>query len=197
MRKKMYAAAAALALCWSGYRVLRYPIHHSLMPMNLFVLPGRMLSVRSASAGNQMIRRMTFPEPDEGLQRRVIHVSDIRLTVYERPHHGPSPCLLYIHGGGFCFEDAPYIHRIVMRLSQGGSAPSSLSITGTSGPAPLSDPVSGLLHSTGLCLDTSCAAEHRSAQDRSRRRQCRRMPWQRSAHSGQETMPISRSAFSC
>lgn len=83
MRKKMYAAAAALALCWSGYRVLRYPIHHSLMPMNLFVLPGRMLSVRSASAGNQMIRRMTFPEPDEGLQRRVIHVSDIRLTVYD------------------------------------------------------------------------------------------------------------------
>ena len=100
MRKKMYAAAAALALCWSGYRVLRYPIHHSLMPMNLFVLPGRMLSVRSASAGNQMIRRMTFPEPDKGLHRRVIHVSDIRLTVYERPHHGPSPCLLYIHGGG-------------------------------------------------------------------------------------------------
>ena len=103
MRKKKYAAAAALALCWSGYRVLRYPIHHSLMPMNLFVLPGRMLSVRSASAGNQMIRRMTFPEPGEGLQRRVIHVSDIRLTVYERPHHGPSPCLLYIHGGGFRF----------------------------------------------------------------------------------------------
>ena len=88
MRKKKYAAVAALALCWSGYRVLRYPIHHSLMPMNLFVLPGRMLSVRSASAGNQMIRRMTFPEPDEGLQRHVIHVSDIRLTVYERPHHG-------------------------------------------------------------------------------------------------------------
>ena len=121
MRKKMYAAAAALALCWSGYRVLRYPIHHSLMPMNLFVLPGRMLSVRSASAGNQMIRRMTFPEPDEGLQRHIIHVSDIRLTVYERPHHGPSPCLLYIHGGGFCFEDAPYIHRIVMRYAKEAS----------------------------------------------------------------------------
>ena len=121
MRKKKYAAAAALALCWSGYRVLRYPIHHSLMPINLFVLPGRMLSVRSASAGNQMIRRMTFPEPDEGLQRRIIHVSDIRLTVYERPHHGPSPCLLYIHGCGFCFEDAPYIHRIVMRYAKEAS----------------------------------------------------------------------------
>ena len=131
MRKKMYAAAAALALCWSGYRVLRYPIHHSLMPMNLFVLPGRMLSVRSASAGNQMIRRMTFPEPDEGLQRRVIHVSDIRLTVYERPHHGPSPCLLYIHGGGFCFEDAPYIHRIVMRYAKEASLSITAPVTGT------------------------------------------------------------------
>ncbi len=176
MRKKMYAAAAALALCWSRYRVLRYPIHHSLMPMNLFVLPGRMLSVRSASAGNQMIRRMTFPEPGEGLQRRVIHVSDIRLTVYERPHHGPSPCLLYIHGGGFCFEDAPYIHRIVMRYAKEASCTVVFVHYHTSDRHPYPIPFQDCLHSTGLCLDTSCSAEHRSAQDRSRRRQCRRMP---------------------
>lgn len=36
----------------------------------------------------------------------------IQLTIY-RPEtmKNDMPCLVYFHGGGFCLEDAPYIHE--------------------------------------------------------------------------------------
>ena len=120
-KKKMLAAATALA-CWSGYRLYRYPVHPSLLPMNLLVMPGFVLSPGTAALGNQMIRRLNFPEPLNGLTRRVMIIPSahgkVKITVYEHIQSAPSPCLVYFHGGGFCFADASYIHEIVMRYAK-------------------------------------------------------------------------------
>lgn len=120
-KKKMLAAATALA-CWSGYRLYRYPVHPSLLPMNLLAMPGFVLSPGTAALGNQMIRRLNFPEPLNGLTRRVMIIPSahgkVKITVYEHIQSAASPCLVYFHGGGFCFADAPYIHEIVMRYAK-------------------------------------------------------------------------------
>ena len=120
-KKKMLAAATALA-CWSGYRLYRYPVHPSLLPMNLLAMPGFVLSPGTAALGNQMIRRLRFPEPLNGLTRRVMIIPSahgkVKITVYEHIQSAPSPCLVYFHGGGFFFAHPPYLQYICLRYAQ-------------------------------------------------------------------------------
>lgn len=44
----------------------------------------------------------------------------IRLTIYQPKNAGrATPCLLYFHSGGFCLEDAGYIHHYAVQCAQG------------------------------------------------------------------------------
>lgn len=44
----------------------------------------------------------------------------IRLTIYQpKDADRAMPCLLYFHDGGFCLEDAGYIHRYAAQYAQG------------------------------------------------------------------------------
>lgn len=60
---------------------------------------------------------MKLPKPPSGIirQQRQIASEDggsIRLTIYQpEKAAGPLPCMVYLHGGGFCLGDAWYIHH--------------------------------------------------------------------------------------
>lgn len=109
--------AAVLAGAWSICRNARYPLPREYRVFNKFFIPGILLSPKRVAAGNRLIRKMKPPQLPEGVEKRTEWVctdenTRIRLTIYEPEQSAASlPCLVYYHGGGFCFEDAWYIHR--------------------------------------------------------------------------------------
>lgn len=106
-----------------------------LPPCNLIAVPGVVLSRRTAAVGNRCLSMAGLPQPPEGVEREALEFASadgtpVQLALY-RPvdptsaspasRTGELPCLVYFHGGGFCFADAPYIHRIVAEYAQAAS----------------------------------------------------------------------------
>lgn len=117
-------AAAAAGVLWSSWRNARYPVEKEYRIWNQYFVPGVFLTPGLASAGNRVIRRMGIPQPPEGIVRRTEWIPGegggrLRMTFYEPAgEKGPLPCLVYCHGGGFCFEGAWYIHRNVAEYAR-------------------------------------------------------------------------------
>lgn len=111
---------AAAAAAWCVLRRRKYPLAPGLPPLNLFVVPAALVSAKLVAAGNAALARAPLPEPPAGVTRRRIEIpgpnaASLPLTLYAPENAaGPLPCLVYLHGGGFCFADAGYIHENVM-----------------------------------------------------------------------------------
>lgn len=121
-----WASALALgAAAWKICRDRKYPLAKGCPPMNLFIVPGGALSPGVAALGNRVLARMPLPPVMPGLLRswQTVQVpggQEVPLTLYEpEGTAGKLPCLVYFHGGGFCFADAGYIHQNVMDYSLG------------------------------------------------------------------------------
>lgn len=110
----------AAAVAWCVLRRRKYPLAPGLPPLNLFVVPAALVSAKLVAAGNAALARAPLPEPPAGVTRRRIEIpgpnaASLPLTLYAPENAaGPLPCLVYLHGGGFCFADAGYIHENVM-----------------------------------------------------------------------------------
>ena len=127
MKKRYWAALAAgvAAGGWCIHRNWKYPVRRELRFANKLTVPGWVLNAGTAKLANRALSWMALPEPPRGIERREYQISSedgtpIRLTVY-RPEAVDQalPCLVYFHGGGFCFRDAGYIHRYVAQYAQG------------------------------------------------------------------------------
>ena len=129
MKKKHWAmlAAGAAAGVWCVYRDKKYPVRRSLRFANKFTVPGFVLNADTARLANRALTRMrmALPLPPQGIERRGTQIpsedgTPIRLTIY-RPEalDWAAPCLVYFHGGGFCLEDAGYIHRYAAQYAEG------------------------------------------------------------------------------
>lgn len=111
---------AVAAAAWCVLRRRKYPLAPGLPPLNLFVVPAALVSAKLVAAGNAALARAPLPEPPAGVTRRRIEIpgpnaASLPLTLYAPENAaGPLPCLVYLHGGGFCFADAGYIHENVM-----------------------------------------------------------------------------------
>ena len=111
---------AAAAAAWCVLRRRKYPLAPGLPPLNLFVVPAALVSAKLVAAGNAALAGAPLPEPPAGVTRRRIEIpgpnaASLPLTLYAPENAaGPLPCLVYLHGGGFCFADAGYIHENVM-----------------------------------------------------------------------------------
>ena len=125
MRKglKILAVLSLAGLGWGLYRKRKYPLAKGYHLLNLFVVPGFLVRKKVAESGNRQLQKMGLPPVAPGLKRQSIHVSlengmSVPVTVYEPAAvEKELPCLVYFHGGGFCFADAGYIHKTVMDYS--------------------------------------------------------------------------------
>ena len=117
----------AVLIVWIIIRYRKYPLHSDLPPLQLFIIPGFFLTNPIIKMGNFILRKTPLPSVDPSLIRHQILISTdkdmpLKLTVYiPKNVPGPLPCLIYYHGGGFCFEDAPYIHKNVMEYAKNAS----------------------------------------------------------------------------
>ena len=105
---------------WVLARRRKYPLAPGLPPLNLFVVPAALVSPGLVAKGNATLANPPLPAPPAGIIRRRTEIpgpdaARLPLTLYEpEGAEGPLPCLVYLHGGGFCFADAGYIHETVM-----------------------------------------------------------------------------------
>lgn len=148
MKKRYWAALAAgvAAGGWCIHRNWKYPVRRELRFANKLTVPGWVLNAGTAKLANRALSWMALPEPPRGIERREYQISSedgtpIRLTVY-RPEAVDQalPCLVYFHGGGFCFRDAGYIHRYVAQYAQGAQCAVVFVHYRTSDIAPFSTP---------------------------------------------------------
>lgn len=105
---------------WVLARRRKYPLAPGLPPLNLFVVPAALVSPGAVAKGNATLAAAPLPDPPAGILRRRIEIpgpdgTRLPLTLYDPAGDaGPLPCLVYLHGGGFFFADAGYIHENVM-----------------------------------------------------------------------------------
>lgn len=115
--------AVAVGL-WSAYRNSKYPILKEYGIINKFFMPAGLLSPFLIGIGNKKIQKMKHPKLPEGLVKKTKWItskenSRVRMTIYEPQSVTENlPCLIYYHGGGFCFEDASYIHGNVLEYAK-------------------------------------------------------------------------------
>lgn len=110
-------AGTAAAALWCGLRNKKYPLAVGYPLINKFIVPGFFLSPYILKIANRRLASMELPASPRGIERMTKWIESgdggkIRLTIY-RPEvmENNMPCLVYFHGGGFCLEDAPYIHE--------------------------------------------------------------------------------------
>lgn len=123
MKNRTKAAVGLLAAgtAWAIHRRRKYPLAKGYPFVNLAALPKALVSGKFAAFGNFCLRKRGVVHPSAGgVMRRSVEIPSedggrIALTIYEAPFvRGRAPCLVYFHGGGFCFSDAGYIHKNVM-----------------------------------------------------------------------------------
>ncbi len=96
-------------------RLRRYPLAKGLWPLAVFSLMPWMLSGPVLHIANTFLRLLPVPRGLEGVERKkgFFTASDgkkVRYVAYV-PKVASSGFMLYLHGGGFCFEASPYIYR--------------------------------------------------------------------------------------
>ncbi|MBQ5682928.1 MAG: alpha/beta hydrolase [Peptococcaceae bacterium] len=114
---------SALAGGWTWYRNKKYPLAEGFRLVNKFFVPEQAASIPLITMGNHTMRRMRKPEIPPAVRKRMLVIPNdakeqLRVTVYEPEQaSGVLPCLVYIHGGGFFFEEAWYLHEICTRYA--------------------------------------------------------------------------------
>lgn len=115
-KKHICITGALAAAAWCGWRDRKYPLARGYWLLNKFAVPGFFLSGPTLRLANKCLRGMKLPAPLPGVKRRTVWIDawdgkKLRLTLYmPEAVKEALPCLVYFHGGGFCLEDAPYIH---------------------------------------------------------------------------------------
>ncbi len=115
---------SVLAGGWAFYRNKKYPLADGFRLVNKFFVPEKAASLPLITMGNHTMRRIRKPEIPYSVRKRALVISGndaqkIRLTVYEPEGISENlPCLFYIHGGGFFFEEAWYLHEICTRYAE-------------------------------------------------------------------------------
>ena len=104
------------AVIWAVYRIHRYTLAKGLRLLALILIPPWLVPLPLIRIGNRLLRRLPLPRPLDGMTLRRISfpASDghsIELIAYRPDVEATLPCLLYLHGGGFMFEAAPYLYR--------------------------------------------------------------------------------------
>lgn len=126
MIKKRYQfllGTAAAAAFWCRLRNKKYPLAEGYPLINKFVVPEALLSASVLGIANRRLALMKLPDPPRGIKRMTRWMDSgkgemIRLTIYKsETRKQDMPCLVYFHGGGFCLEDAPYIHEHMGRYA--------------------------------------------------------------------------------
>lgn len=120
-KKKLLAGALAVAgaAAWSAHRNKKYPLAKGYAPFNKFAVPGGFVCRPVSALGNAVLQKIPLPAVPAGIKRSVLQIPAadgtlLSLTVYGPERSGEAlPCLVYLHGGGFCFGDAWYIHQNV------------------------------------------------------------------------------------
>lgn len=129
MKKTVWAAlaAGAAAGAWCVHRDRKYPVRPELRFANKLAVPGCVLNAGTARMANRALARMGMrpSAPSQGIESRGVQIPSgdgtiIRLTIY-RPKEMERivPCLVYFHGGGFCLEDAGYLHQYAAQYAGG------------------------------------------------------------------------------
>lgn len=125
MKFSYYAAGIAVAsAAWCKSRSRRYPLKKGYEIMNKFVIPGFFLSRPVIKLANHFLNNMKLPDPPSGICKEIkwIETRDkqwLKFTLYKPEKLADSiPCFIYFHGGGFCLEDAPYIHANVAEYAK-------------------------------------------------------------------------------
>lgn len=125
MKFSYYAAGIVVAsAAWCKSRSRRYPLKKGYAIMNKFVIPGFFLSRPVIKLANHFLNDMKLPDPPSGICKEIkwIETRDkqwLKFTLYKPEKLADSiPCLIYFHGGGFCLEDAPYIHANVAEYAK-------------------------------------------------------------------------------
>jgi len=120
-------AAGTAVGTWCVHRNRKYPVRPELRFVNKLAVPGGVLNANTARLANRFLARMRLklPPPPSGIRRDCTQIlseagEPIPITLY-RPEslEGEVPCLVYFHGGGFCLEDASYIHHYAAQYAAG------------------------------------------------------------------------------
>lgn len=118
--KKRYllmTGTAAAAALWCRQRNKKYPLAEGYPLLNKFIIPESFLSYHIIRIANSRLASMKQPAPPRRIKRMTKWIDSgkgekIQLTIYRPANMKKAlPCLVYYHGGGFCLEDAPYIHE--------------------------------------------------------------------------------------
>ena len=118
-------ATLALAIViWCVYRMHRYPLAKGLRRLAPVYVPSVLASRPIIRLANRMLLAMPRPEATRLVDEEegVIDLGDHILNyVIYRPKNasGPLPAMLYMHGGGFFLEAAPYLYGKAMGYSSG------------------------------------------------------------------------------
>lgn len=125
--KKRTIGAAFITLAaggWAVHRDKKYPLAEGFGPVNKFCVPECTANIPLITIGNHTMRHMRKPVIPDSVEKSVWMIpgsdgNELRLTVYEPAESGEQmPCLVYLHGGGFFFEEAWYLHEIAAQYAQ-------------------------------------------------------------------------------
>ena len=117
-------AILSLVIIWCVYRIRRYPLAKGLRRLAVVYVPSVLASRPIIRLANRMLLAMPRPEATRLVDEEegVIDLGDHSLEyVIYRPKNasGPLPAMLYMHGGGFFLEAAPYLYGKAMGYSSG------------------------------------------------------------------------------
>lgn len=108
-------------------KLRRYPLAKGLWPLAVFSLMPWMLSGPVLRIANTFLRLLPIPRGTEDVERKKgsFTASDgkkVRYVAYV-PKGASSGFMLYLHGGGFCFEASSYIYRKCRTYAQRALCP--------------------------------------------------------------------------
>lgn len=118
------AILSLVIIIWCVYRMRRYPLAKGLRRLAPVYVPSVLASRSIIRLANRMLLAMPRPEATRLVDEEegAIDLGDHILNyVIYRPKNasGPLPAMLYMHGGGFFLEAAPYLYGKAMGYSSG------------------------------------------------------------------------------
>lgn len=115
MKKKFWitaAAAAALGAYYYGERTKKYNVPQGYRMASLLTTPSWMVSNQKlVDASNALLEKISLPVPEDVHVRHDLF-DGVPVTIYSAGNE-PAPIVVYLHGGAFCWKNAPYFHDLM------------------------------------------------------------------------------------